>query len=90
FVCRNCEAPLACVSDVVSRAFQGKLGRVYLLQRMVNVQLGPREDRAMITGLHVVADLHCRSCETLLGWKYLEAFDVLEQRYKEGRFAIEK
>lgn len=37
----------------------------------VNVSLGPREDRLLITGLHTVADIMCTCCGTVLGWKYV-------------------
>ena len=54
-----------------------------------NVSLGPKEDRVLLTGLHTVADIYCVSCETRLGWKYVEAFEP-SQKYKEGRFIVEK
>ena len=37
----------------------------------VNVQLGPREERLLITGLHAVADIQCNCCGSVLGWKYV-------------------
>lgn len=36
----------------------------------VNVTLGPREDRMLITGLHTVCDCYCITCNSVLGWKY--------------------
>ena len=36
----------------------------------MNVTLGPREDRMLITGLHTVCDIHCITCNCVLGWKY--------------------
>lgn len=36
----------------------------------VNVTLGPREDRMLITGLHTVCDIYCITCNCVLGWKY--------------------
>ena len=47
------------------------------------------EDRILITGLHTVADIHCNSCETVLGWKYEHAFEH-SQKYKEGKYILEK
>jgi hypothetical protein len=55
----------------------------------VNVTLGPREDRVLMTGLHTVCDIHCSTCESVLGWKYEVAFEE-SQKYKEGKFIIEK
>lgn len=53
--------------------FQGRHGRAYLLSNVVNVTLGPREERVLITGLHTVADIHCTSCNAVIGWKYVRA-----------------
>ena len=55
----------------------------------VNVTLGEKEDRILMTGLHTVRDLFCVSCESLIGWKYEEAYEE-SQRYKVGKFVIEK
>mmetsp|Transcript_10010 Transcript_10010/g.27192 ORF Transcript_10010/g.27192 Transcript_10010/m.27192 type:complete len:111 (+) Transcript_10010:311-643(+) len=57
--------------------------------RRVNVTTGPRENRLLLTGLHVVADIYCNCCDTRLGWKYLEAYEET-QKYKEGKFILEK
>ena len=63
--------------------------RSYLFASASNVSLGPKEDRVLLTGLHTVADIYCVSCQTRLGWKYVEAFEP-SQKYKEGRFIVEK
>ena len=55
----------------------------------VNVTLGPQEDRVLITGLHTVCDIKCACCGSTLGWKYEVAFEE-SQKYKEGKFIIEK
>jgi hypothetical protein len=55
----------------------------------VNVTLGPREDRVLMTGLHTVCDISCSQCSTVIGWKYEVAFEE-SQKYKEGKFIIEK
>ena len=39
----------------------------------VNITLGPKEERLLITGLHSVADIHCTSCNTVIGWKYVRS-----------------
>lgn len=69
----------------------------------------------LLTGLHVVADIYCKVCESRLGWKYvrgapaalcasplfgpsaalplapaqLAAYEE-EQKYKEGKFILER
>lgn len=40
----------------------------------VNITLGPKEDRILITGLHTVADVYCSCCQSILGWKYVSSF----------------
>ena len=55
----------------------------------VNVDVGETEDRVLMTGLHTVADIFCVSCHSRLGWKYVEAFEP-SQKYKEGKFIVEK
>eukprot|EP00741_Cyanophora_paradoxa_P011144 tig00020553_g10765.t1 len=89
YSCSNCHAHLANHDEIISKSFQGRHGRAYLFNDVVNVCLGPKEDRILITGLHTVADIYCNCCQTILGWKYEEAFEE-SQKYKEGKFIIEK
>ena len=44
-------------------------------QRRGNVSLGPKEDRNLITGLHTVADIYCKFCNNILGWKYVRKLE---------------
>lgn len=37
----------------------------------VNVSVGEKEERMMMTGLHTVADIFCVSCGSIVGWKYV-------------------
>mmetsp|Transcript_10105 Transcript_10105/g.30877 ORF Transcript_10105/g.30877 Transcript_10105/m.30877 type:complete len:93 (+) Transcript_10105:195-473(+) len=37
----------------------------------VNVGVGDKEERMLITGLHTVADIFCNVCLSVLGWKYV-------------------
>ena len=41
-----------------------------------------------MTGAHVVADVACVICQSVLGWKYVDAKDA-GQRYKIGKFILE-
>ena len=87
--CAACRTHLAAHESIISKAFQGRHGRAYLFGDVVNVNAGPKENRLLLTGLHVVADIYCNACETRLGWKYVEAFEE-SQKYKEGKFILEK
>lgn len=89
YCCSNCKAHAADHDDIISKAFQGRRGRAYLFNSVVNVSLGPKENRMLITGLHTVADIFCTVCDANLGWKYEMAYEE-GQKYKEGKFILEK
>eukprot|EP00871_Galdieria_phlegrea_P002946 jgi/Galph1/3652/GphlegSOOS_G2365.1 len=88
YCCNKCHCHLAKETDLISKQFQGRHGHAYLFAEVVNVYIGPKEERVLITGLHVVADLFCNVCQSTLGWKYLEAYEET-QKYKENRYIIE-
>ncbi|PAA52895.1 hypothetical protein BOX15_Mlig025971g1 [Macrostomum lignano] len=88
YACMHCRAHLAAHADLISKSFHGSQGRAYLFDRVVNVIVGPAEERLLLTGLHSVADIYCHGCRTVLGWKYERAFES-SQRYKEGKYIIE-
>ncbi|KAL2325250.1 hypothetical protein Fmac_024308 [Flemingia macrophylla] len=87
--CSNCRNYVALHDDVISKAFQGKSGRAFLFSHAMNVGVGPKEDRELMTGLHMVADVYCCDCHQVLGWKYERAYEE-SQKYKEGKFVLEK
>ncbi|RYR41567.1 hypothetical protein Ahy_A08g037974 isoform A [Arachis hypogaea] len=68
---------------------QGRNGRAFLFSHAMNVVTGPKEDRHLMTGLHTVADVYCGDCREVLGWKYEKAYEA-SQKYKEGKFILEK
>jgi len=45
-------------------------------------------NRELLTGAHVVADVSCVVCGTVLGWKYVDAKEPA-QKYKIGKFILE-
>lgn len=54
----------------------------------MNVMIGPKKERELMTGWHIVADVKCSDCGEVLGWKYEKAYDE-SQKYKEGKFVLE-
>ena len=68
---------------------QGRNGRAFLFSHSMNITVGPKEDRHLLTGLHTVADIYCADCRQVLGWKYERAYEA-SQKYKEGKFILEK
>ena len=89
YCCASCYLEIADADAIVSKAFQGRHGRAYLFDTVVNVSEGPRDERVLITGLHLCADVSCIACASVLGWRYIQAFEE-SQRYKEGRVILEK
>ncbi|KAK9224199.1 hypothetical protein WN944_012649 [Citrus x changshan-huyou] len=89
FKCKSCKVDSASPDHIVSKAFQGRFGRAYLFRSVVNVSLGPREERLLVSGLHSVNDIYCSSCQQLLGWRYEKAYEE-SQKYKEGMYILEK
>jgi hypothetical protein len=66
----TCPVPAA-----VLQQFHSKNGPAWLFGQVINVVPGPREERLMTTGMHVVSDISCTKCCALLGWKYVSAGD---------------
>ncbi|KAL5738653.1 hypothetical protein ACOSP7_031414 [Xanthoceras sorbifolium] len=76
---------------VVEQTFciRGRNGRAFLFYHAMNVVVGPKEDRHLLTGLHTVANIYCADCREVLGWKYERAYEA-SQKYKQGKFILEK
>lgn len=55
---------------------------------LVNVMVGRPENRLLVTGSHVVADITCIVCHSKVGWKYVDAREE-SQKYKVGKFILE-
>ncbi|CAL4897358.1 unnamed protein product [Urochloa decumbens] len=87
--CKHCDTHLAYATDIISRMFRCKHGKAYLLDKMVNVNDGEKDERMMTTGMHTVCDIFCVACGSIVGWKYLAAVDKA-QRYKVGKFLLDR
>lgn len=89
FSCSTCSAVIALQDELISKSFSGRDGRGYLIHSAVNVKLGKREDRPLLTGVHTVADAFCVGCNERVGWYYHKASDH-SQKYKEGKYLLER
>ncbi|KAF9672375.1 hypothetical protein SADUNF_Sadunf11G0035100 [Salix dunnii] len=87
--CRLCDTPLALADHLISDSFNCRKGKAYLFSKVVNISVGPPEERSMLSGMHTVEDILCCLCGQLLGWKYVSAHDK-SQKYKEGKFVLER
>ncbi|MBA0615892.1 hypothetical protein Godav_015997 [Gossypium davidsonii] len=61
----------------------------FLMHSSVNITVGEKEERMMMTGLHTVVDIFCVGCGSIVGWKYESAHEKT-QKYKEGKFILER
>jgi len=89
FYCSNCSAVIALKDELISKSFSGRDGRGYLMHSAVNIRMGSKEERPLLTGVHTVADVFCVGCDERLGWYYHKASDQ-SQKYKEGKYLLER
>eukprot|EP00823_Brevimastigomonas_motovehiculus_P003785 TRINITY_DN2362_c0_g1_i2.p1 TRINITY_DN2362_c0_g1~~TRINITY_DN2362_c0_g1_i2.p1 ORF type:complete len:117 (-),score=12.80 TRINITY_DN2362_c0_g1_i2:166-516(-) len=89
YQCQKCYTDLGASDEIISKTFQGRFGRAFLLQNVANVIKGPQEDRILATGVHTVSDIFCGCCQEYCGWFYVAAFEE-SQKYKEGKYILEK
>ncbi|KAF2789218.1 yippee-domain-containing protein, partial [Melanomma pulvis-pyrius CBS 109.77] len=100
--CHKCLTDLIPVSSIISKGFTGRHGRAYLVSPppltlstrslppgdLPNTHTHKPVPRQLVTGAHTVSDISCRTCGSVLGWKYVEAEEE-SQRYKVGKFILE-
>ncbi|KAG4400868.1 hypothetical protein AAZX31_07G139400 [Glycine max] len=89
YSCKHCQTHFALEDDIISKSFQCRHGKAFLFDKVVNVTVGEKEERMMITGLHTVVDIFCVVCGSIVGWRY-EAAHEKTQKYKEGKFILER
>jgi len=86
--CKKCRIHLSTYEEIVSKNFRGQHGKAYLFARVVNVYEDEPTERNMTTGKHIVQDIMCKSCNEVVGWKYIKAYESSE-KYKEQKFILE-
>ena len=89
YACNKCKLHLTSRLELLSKSFWGATGEAFLFNSVINLTTGEPEERMMRTGLHMVRDLLCKGCGTVMGWKYDWASQP-DQRYKEGKCILEK
>ncbi|KAL2895278.1 hypothetical protein RDABS01_011187 [Bienertia sinuspersici] len=75
------------LDDIISKAFQGRNGRAFLFSHGMNVEVGPKEDRHLMTILYIAIDIYCADCRLVLGWKYLRAYESSQNIMKGSSFS---
>ncbi|KAM7526471.1 hypothetical protein LguiA_016373 [Lonicera macranthoides] len=89
YCCKHCKTHLSLADDIISKSFHSRYGKAYLFEKVVNVTIGEKEERMMMTGMHTVVDIFCVGCGSIVGWKYESAHEK-SQKYKEGKFILER
>ena len=89
YCCKGCGTHLCDTKNVISTSFHGRCGRAVLISGVINVYFMRAEERQLMTGLHIVRDVHCVQCHENVGWTYDYAHDERE-RYKIENFVLEK
>eukprot|EP00752_Nemacystus_decipiens_P010814 g9619.t1 len=88
YACANCKTHLSTEGNIESKDFYTANGRGFLIKNVINVTNGPSDERTLRTGRHTCQDVYCVTCDTMVGWEYIWAFDQ-ELKYKEGKFVLE-
>ncbi|XP_057442535.1 protein yippee-like At3g08990 [Lotus japonicus] len=89
YSCKQCLTHFALEENIINKNFTCTHGEAYLVDKVVNVTTGEKESRNMLTGKHIVVDISCAGCRSIVGWKYETAQDM-SQKYKEGKFILER
>ena len=48
YVCNQCATHVVSTDDIVNKQFQGRHGKAYLFDNVVNISLGPVEERVCL------------------------------------------
>lgn len=89
YSCKRCKTFLSNIENLISDRFRGSTGVAYLFDSVINIVFSNVEEKAMITGRHMVRDAFCKNCRSRVGWMYEFAHEP-EQIYKEGKIILEK
>jgi hypothetical protein len=98
--CAKCASDVCLTSQIISKGFTGRHGKAYLVAPspvsheasmgacLPNTKTDAPTSRHLVTGDHIVSDVRCAFCNSILGWKYDEAEEE-SQRYKIGKYILE-
>ncbi|KAK4489760.1 hypothetical protein RD792_000397 [Penstemon davidsonii] len=64
-------------------------GQAYMFAHAMNIVIGPKVDKKLITGYYSVAEIFCSKCGVEMGWTYVRAYDA-KQKFKVGNYVLEK
>ncbi|KAK4213571.1 yippee-like protein [Rhypophila decipiens] len=84
----SAKATTSCPASPLNKKNNPKSTKAGTDADLVNIHVGRPENRQLVTGQHVVADISCIVCGSKLGWKYVDAREQA-QKYKVGKFILE-
>lgn len=89
YVCASCSCDVASATEMVWEGFMASEKPACLFRDTVNMKCSSDERKEHLTsGIYTLADVQCRWCATVMGWRYLKA-DQKESAYKEGTTLVE-
>ena len=53
----------------------------------MNLSTGPSEQKTLMSGLHVVCDVFCKGCTTIVGWKYVNNLIIILFKIKAHEYS---
>lgn len=88
YVCR-CGAHICTPDGLIWEGFMGENEPALLFQEVVNLMADADSQRQekLSTGTYTIVNVKCRSCQRIMGWKYLWS-ENFEYKYKEGTFLL--
>lgn len=75
------------LSCTIKQNTGNKNSSVFLVSDVVNIIITEPKEKSLTTGRHIIRDIVCQSCNTVIGWKCEKAYE-LGEKYKEGRFVL--
>ncbi|KAL3846125.1 hypothetical protein ACJIZ3_003528 [Penstemon smallii] len=88
YSCRKCMNPIALRVDLISKNYLAKSGQVYMFAHAMNIEIGPKVDKQLMTSYFSIAEIFCGKCGEEMGWTYVRAYDA--KKYKERNYILEK
>ncbi|KAI5123791.1 hypothetical protein M0805_009086 [Coniferiporia weirii] len=89
-ICKECRKYIACMDDLLSRAYCGAQSpKAGLFDDVANVALGRRQVWLMRTGAHTVREITCLGCNAYVGFQIVRAHEPSE-RWKNGAYILER
>lgn len=88
YVCATCSCDVASATEKVWEGLMAADTPACRFRDTVNMTSMDEREEHLTSGVYILADVQCKGCFTLMGWRYLKA-DSKEYAYKEGDTVVE-